>query len=338
MSSEQVVPRGAVLAVVIPYFQRTPGLLAQCVRSVLSQVSPFDVRVVVTDDESPVPAEPELRAAFGDNQRITLVKQKNAGPGAARNSCLDHLPPSTEFVALLDSDDAWLPGFLDCAARALRDDVDLFFADSQRFGQELSRFNWHDDESLNLRGAPHAVVDRELGIYRFTGDFFDFLIRRSNILSSSSMIYRLNAAPDLRFDTTLFNGQDRLFKLRLGWRARAAVFSTRVYCREGEGVNIFDSAVWGSRKAQRLCASYISLHTMILQEFELNPAQRRYVRRQLSSLREQFLRNSLHLLRSGDGVDWPLVRETYRRDWTLAACAPLDMARALVRKSARALQ
>lgn len=332
MSSEPDRLRGAVLAVVIPYYQRTPGLLAKCVGAVLNQVSPFDVRVVITDDESPIPAEPELKAAFGDDERIILVKQKNAGPGAARNSCLDHLPPSTQFVALLDSDDAWLPGFLDCAAHALSDDVDLFFADSQRFGQDQTRFNWADDESLNLRGAPHVVVNEAQGLYRFTGDFFDFLIRRSNILGPSSMIYRLSAAPDLRFDTTLFNGQDRLFKLKLCRHVRTATFVSRVYCREGEGVNIFDSAVWGSRKALRLCASYISLHKKILTEVELDPPQRQHIRRQLASLREQFLQNTLHLLRRPEGVDWPLVRRTYGSDWTLAARAPLDVARMLVRR------
>ncbi len=45
------------IAVVIPYFQRKEGLLAQAIRSVIAQRDVDDVRIVVVDDASPIPAE-----------------------------------------------------------------------------------------------------------------------------------------------------------------------------------------------------------------------------------------------------------------------------------------
>ena len=43
-----------MIAVVIPYFQREPGILAKALKSVLASEAVEDVHVIVVDDESPV--------------------------------------------------------------------------------------------------------------------------------------------------------------------------------------------------------------------------------------------------------------------------------------------
>ena len=46
-----------MIGVVIPYFQRMPGLLNRALRSVAAQEGQHPLQVYVVDDTSPVPAE-----------------------------------------------------------------------------------------------------------------------------------------------------------------------------------------------------------------------------------------------------------------------------------------
>lgn len=99
----------ACLVIVIPYFQRQPGVLQRALASVARQAGcPLPVRVLVVDDASPVPPEPELAAiAWPEGVRVEILRRPNGGPGAARNTGLDAAGADTLCVAFLDSDDAW---------------------------------------------------------------------------------------------------------------------------------------------------------------------------------------------------------------------------------------
>jgi len=303
-----------MISVIIPFFQRSPGLLLRSVRSVLQQDPEGRVHIVITDDGSPVRAREELGPELLSSQRITLVEQANAGPGAARNRCLDALPPSTRYVALMDSDDIWLPGFLEHALPALALGVDIYFCDSGRREQPQSRFLWHADERLNVRAEGRRSVKGGKHLYWFEEPFFDFMLHRSNILGPSSTVYRLDCAPRLRFDPSLYNGQDRLFKIKLARTVRTVSFCDQVLCQEGEGVNIFDSAAWGSRKGLRLASSYISLHKKILGELDLDPAQTAFVRTRVEAARLDFAAKALHLISTPSEMDWTLFVRTVAAD------------------------
>ncbi|MCK7583192.1 MAG: glycosyltransferase family 2 protein [Chromatiales bacterium] len=83
----------AQVAVLIPYFQKAPGILEGTVRSVLAQKGFDDYHIFVVDDGSPVPARDELSKIVDSSQdRLTIIEQPNAGPGAARNKALDNVP------------------------------------------------------------------------------------------------------------------------------------------------------------------------------------------------------------------------------------------------------
>ncbi len=126
------------VAVVIPYFQRKPGILRRAVDSVLAQELPGSVAVelIIVDDESPLTPQQDL----GDLDlpppfTVVMLKRSNGGPGAARNTALDSLDPAeTDYVAFLDSDDVWFPGHLREALRTLADGADFYFANSMHDG------------------------------------------------------------------------------------------------------------------------------------------------------------------------------------------------------------
>lgn len=89
------------ISVVIPTFNRREYLL-ECLTAIRSQrVQPFEV--IVVDDGSTDGTQDEL-ATRND---LTLLKQENSGPGAARN--LGASKASGDYFAFLDSDDLWLP-------------------------------------------------------------------------------------------------------------------------------------------------------------------------------------------------------------------------------------
>lgn len=307
------------IAVIIPFFQREAGLLKQCVQSILDQETD-DVGIIVVDDSSPVPAKEELAKLLSPpEERIRIIHQPNAGPGAARNRGLAQVPEGTPYVAFLDSDDHWTGPFLADAAFALGLGYDLFIGNSTRVGIETTRFEWDADPRLNIRSEDHRLIDADREIYEYQGDFFDLLVHRSSIISTTTMAYRFDRFPSARFEPTLFNGQDRLFKLTLGQHVRRVAFSPRIYAYEGEGVNIFDKARWGTPGSIRLMSSYIRLSKCILDRISLTPDQRAHVERHLARTRRAFIESVVHLLRLRVPFDWGQVLGTLREDPVTAA-------------------
>lgn len=93
------------ISVIIPTYNRAQTIL-RAVESVLKQsYRPFEI-IVVNDGGTDETVE--LLQPF-ENQ-ITLVSQSNKGVSSARNRGID--VAKGEWIALLDSDDEWLPGQL----------------------------------------------------------------------------------------------------------------------------------------------------------------------------------------------------------------------------------
>ena len=91
-----------LFSVVIPTFNRRE-LLLQTLASVWAQ-SLTDYEVIVVDDGSTDGTWEELQAL---GSRVRALRQKNAGPGAARNLGAQYA--TGDYLAFLDSDDLWFP-------------------------------------------------------------------------------------------------------------------------------------------------------------------------------------------------------------------------------------
>lgn len=99
------------VSVIIPAHNRA-GVLGRAVSSVLAQTW-TDFELIVVDDGS-TDATPAVLAAF-DDFRLTEIRQENKGVSAARNAGI--AAASAPWIALLDSDDYWMP---DKLSRQLR--------------------------------------------------------------------------------------------------------------------------------------------------------------------------------------------------------------------------
>jgi len=156
--------------------------------------------------------------------------------------------------------------------------------------------------------------------------------RRSGIISTSTLAYRHDRHQRLRFNTHLFNGQDRFFKLQLAKSAAGAAFSMRVSATEGQGINIFDNSQWGSAKGLNLLFNYIRLSKMILAQIELDTAQRAFVADQLAQSRYNLAVTAMHLLRAGTRLPPGLLHKTFAADPVSALMFLPNLARAALRR------
>jgi glycosyltransferase involved in cell wall biosynthesis len=108
-------PKSPFFSVVIPVYNKK-DYLRRSVKSVLAQTF-ADFELIVVDDGSQ-DGSPKIVRSLKD-KRIRLILQKNAGVAAARNRGVAAAKGS--YVAFLDADDDWAPGYL-AALRALIQD------------------------------------------------------------------------------------------------------------------------------------------------------------------------------------------------------------------------
>jgi glycosyltransferase involved in cell wall biosynthesis len=90
-----------MFSIVIPTYDR-PIALADCLSALARQDYPRDgFEVIVVDDDSPESPGP-IVAAFADRLAVTLVRQRHAGPAAARNA--GAWRARGRFIAFTDDD------------------------------------------------------------------------------------------------------------------------------------------------------------------------------------------------------------------------------------------
>jgi glycosyltransferase involved in cell wall biosynthesis len=105
-------------SVIIPLYNK--GMfVARAIDSVLAQTCE-DFEIIVIDDGS-TDNGPDIVRQYKD-PRIRLIRQSNAGPGAARNAGVR--AASSKYVAYLDADDEWLPDFLQTSLSNLANNPD----------------------------------------------------------------------------------------------------------------------------------------------------------------------------------------------------------------------
>jgi glycosyltransferase involved in cell wall biosynthesis len=103
------------VSVVIPTWNRASDVVG-AVECVLAQEGP-DLEVLVVDDGSTDGTGEALAARFPGEPRLRVIRQENGGTARARNTGL--AAARGRYVALLDSDDRWLPGYLAAQVEAL---------------------------------------------------------------------------------------------------------------------------------------------------------------------------------------------------------------------------
>lgn len=300
------------VAVIIPFYQKKSGILTKAVTAALRQTV-ANVHLLIIDDASPVPARTELadllRAHPG---RITIIEQPNAGPAAARNHGLRSVPPGTEFVAFLDSDDEWIESHLENALTALQAGAgcDFYFSDHFQLNQTVSAFN----RAGRIQVAQHPAIGGTQHLHAYTGDMFDQILM-GNIIGTSTVVYRYAAFPTLRFrEEFVYAGEDYLFWLELSRLTRRIAFSSLCEVRYGEGVNIFSGSGWGTEKSLIRTHHEMKFKHAVGKLFPLNAPQKAATDTALRTLRRSFVADVLHRLAHRAPLQASLLRAQWRTD------------------------
>lgn len=222
--------------VIIPYYQKAPGILARALGSVFDQTH-RDFDVIVVDDESPSPIEPELEAFPLDQRaRITVIKQPNAGPGGARNMGLDHVPADSAYVAFLDSDDEWTPDHLKNAVAGLSlFDADCYWASIE--GSEAFYYHFGVSELADVTTVNRISEDPPLVEIP---DLSGIMLKNWSFLHLSCMVIGESLFRKIRFEAALrLAAEDVLFFYDCVRGARRTILGEAVGATRGEGINIF---------------------------------------------------------------------------------------------------
>ena len=256
-----------MIGIVIPFFQRTPGLLNRALHSVAAQEGGHRIRVYIVDDQSPIPAEAEmdgLDEAF--RKDIVILHQKNGGPGVARNLALERMADDIEFIAFLDSDDAWDKHHLDNARIAFDAGADFYFSDYQGEEDAQSRFaqcGYRPD------GAAISGANGQL-FWCSASTLFRAIVLRSPVGTPTVAIRRSRTGAARFPDWLRSAGEDSIFWLTLASMDLRVACSIRVEVNCGRGVSIFNHRSWGDRRALATTLDEVRLQAYLRRHFRLD--------------------------------------------------------------------
>ena len=199
MRPEQPCGDPPAVSVIIPAYNAA-GFIAEAIDSALAQTFE-DREILVINDGSPDTEEME-RVLEQYEHQIIYLKQKNRGPGGARNEGI--LRARGEYVALLDSDDVWLPEYLTEQMAMLRANpsLDLVYANTRYVGD------------TPLAGKTSMGIKPSLKPVTFEG-----LVAGDCTIVTSSVVARRRALIDAGlFDERFFYSEDFDLWLRLAHR------------------------------------------------------------------------------------------------------------------------
>jgi hypothetical protein len=131
--------------------------IAEAVDSALGQTYPAR-EIVICDDGSTDDITGALAPYAG---RVTLIRQANQGPSAARNAAIAHA--SGEFVVNLDADDVLLPGNLAARAELIvqRPDLDIVGTDGNvELDGVVVRQIYRSDWTFETKDQRTAILER----------------------------------------------------------------------------------------------------------------------------------------------------------------------------------
>jgi len=153
------------VSVIVPVYNRA-AFVADALRSALEQECPGGMEIVVVDDGSTDETPDVLAELARRHSEIRVIRQENAGPAHARNRALQEA--RGEYLALLDSDDVWLPGklasqvaLLDAhpGAAFVHSDVDEFWEEGEgKWTRRPAIVSGHVLRALLRRNVIHTMT------------------------------------------------------------------------------------------------------------------------------------------------------------------------------------
>lgn len=221
--------------------------IAASIRSVLAQTRD-DFELIIVDDGSADDTVSQVRR-FQPDSRVRLLGQENAGPGAARNLAIE--TGRGRYVSMLDSDDLWLPTYLETMGRTLDEDpgAGLAYTDAWVLDDATGRIR--RTTAMAYQKPPANPPDDPVS-------FLALLLERRNFVFTSATVRREALEQVGLFEAALKPAEDYDLWLRItiaGFRARRAPGILAVYRKRPGSLSTDEVALLdGERESVRLVA------------------------------------------------------------------------------------
>lgn len=184
------------VSVIIPAYNAA-AYIRDTLDSVFAQTYK-NFEVILMNDGSP-DAEEFESAIEPYRERIVYLKQENRGPSAARNAGI--LRAQGEYLAFLDSDDAWLPEYLAFQMKLFEGtpSLDMVYCDSLNFGDP------------RVAGTTFMRTNPSDGPVTFES----LLTERCSVITSCTVVRRRIIVECGLFEEQMWRGEDYHMWLRV---------------------------------------------------------------------------------------------------------------------------
>jgi glycosyltransferase involved in cell wall biosynthesis len=252
------------VSILIPAYN-TASMIARCLDSVFAQTF-RDFEVIVVNDGSPDTPEMEnVLQPYMD--RIVYIVQPNKRAAGARNTAIAHA--RGEFLAFLDSDDAWLPNHLESQMKQFEADPSLGLV-------------YANADAISDPDRPRTFMENNPSNGEAT---FEALVMERCVVSIATVVVRKAAIVEAGgFDETLARCDDYDMWLRTALYGAKIGYSRQIQARMFEG----RPGSLGQSRA-KMAEAYWRILDKADRTLPLNPAQRQLVRERAAEIRARFL-------------------------------------------------
>ena len=220
-----------LVSVVVPTYNRA-YCVGRAIESVRAQ-SHSNWELILVDDGSTDNTAEFIASTYKEDARVRYLRQDNAGVSAARNTGIK--AARGNYIALLDSDDAWKPWKLKTQLACFQafPEIGMVWTEFEavdstgkvvnpRFLRTMYgayRFYPTSDSlfsaSRELSSIPGAAADVETGAKAYVGNIYTSMLRGNLVHTSTVMLSRQRLDKVQEFDVSLaLSGEDYDFHFR----------------------------------------------------------------------------------------------------------------------------
>jgi glycosyltransferase involved in cell wall biosynthesis len=241
--------------------------LPSTIRSVLRQTRQ-DFEVVVVDDGSVDGTEEALRCTT-DDPRIRYIRKEQSGPADSRNAAI--AAARGTFVCLLDSDDLWLPTYLQAMSDAFESEpaASLGYTDAWRL----------DDRTRRIFRTPIMATENPPQRPPREPEALLLEMLRRNFVYTSATVRR-SVVLEVGGFTTFTRSEDYELWLRIAARGHTFVRT--------DGPQAVYRYRPGSRIHNRraMVQGRLEIYDLVVRTYELTPAARALAEKQLQRAKD----------------------------------------------------